>query len=508
MIFLHSAIRFAKLFSCTLLLLCMVACTKEDIDVLEFGKEQAPISSIINGRIQIKDVVYSRGILTIKHNKQNIYINTSTFPYLSIENGRWAINKEKTPVSAIYDQNGRPLFPSLTLSPEGFLLIDGLRTTFSWEASSFKTIINDNDWIWAVAEADSYLSFYRSNENVSVIPVIESKEFIIPDYFFDLVVEKELLAEKKIREIPSGGSSSYVFFTDAHWGRNQKHSPAIIKHIEDYSPIKRVLFGGDVITSHTDSARDALELGEKFKNAFSFLGSNFYCLYGNHDDNSCSQASLTERHLSDEQVYSYLQSQMSDVCYESYYNFYFDDTVSNTRFICLDTGRLYEKSFRSYSLETAKFLIRCLNETPKGWHIVAASHIWANLKDFETGEMKESDYVRPIIEILENYNYRTKSSFSYAGQKLEYDFSSAEATIEYCIGGHTHADGVVLSKRGIPLIIVTCDGQKEVAGGAPYQTGTVNEQCVVIIVNDYLNRKVNLFHIGRGNDESVNMWGL
>ena len=128
------------------------------------------------------------------------------------------------------------------------------------------------------------------------------------------------------------------------------------------------------------------------------------------------------------------------------------------------------------------------------------------MKDFKTGEIKESVYVRPIIEILENYNLRKKSVFSYGKNSFEYDFSDAGAVVEYCIGGHTHSDGMVLSEKGIPLINVTCDGQQEVAGGAPYKTGTINEQCVTIIVNDYQDKLVKIFHIGRGEDVTINMW--
>lgn len=335
---------------------------------------------------------------------------------------------------------------------------------------------------------------------------VESSDLIVPDYFINHVTEKEMQWRDNVKMIPAEDKLSYIFFTDAHWGNNQKHSPAIIKHIVDYTSIKYVLFGGDANTSRTETVQGTLNIGYQFHDAFSFLGSKLYCLFGNHDDNSTGQPSMTERHLTEEQVYDFLQSQMTNAHYWDYYNFYFDDPVSKTRFICLDTGRLFESSLRASILKTARFVIEALSVVPDGWHIVAASHIWANLKSIETGEMKESPYVRPIIEILENYNLRNKSFFKYGGETLDYDFTHSGATIEYCIGGHTHSDGVVMSKNGLPLIIVTCDGQQEVAGGAPYQTGTINEQCVTIIVNNYKEREVQILHIGRGNDVTIPMW--
>lgn len=335
---------------------------------------------------------------------------------------------------------------------------------------------------------------------------VESSDLIVPDYFINHVTEKEMQWRDNVKMIPAEDKLSYIFFTDAHWGRNQKHSPAIIKHIVDYTSIKYVLFGGDANTGSTETVQGTLNIGYQFHDAFSFLGSKLYCLFGNHDDNSTGQPSMTERHLTEEQVYDFLQSQMTNAHYWDYYNFYFDDPVSKTRFICLDTGRLFESSLRASILKTARFVIEALSVVPDGWHIVAASHIWTSLKSFETGEMKESPVVRPIIEILENYNFREKSSFKYSGETLDYDFTHAGATIEYCIGGHTHSDGVVMSKYGLPLIIVTCDGQQEVAGGAPYQTGTINEQCVTIVVNNYKEREVQILHIGRGNDVTIPMW--
>ena len=101
---------------------------------------------------------------------------------------------------------------------------------------------------------------------------------------------------------------------------------------------------------------------------------------------------------------------------------------------------------------------------------------------------------------------RKKSSFSYENEKIEYDFTNAGAIIEYCIGGHTHSDAVISSQKGLPILIVTSDGQQEVAGGVSPRTGTINEQCVTIVVNDYQDRNVNILHIGRGDDVSASMW--
>lgn len=490
----------------------LVSCSKTTIDVNEihvFGEEQLALSQLVNSRVQVYNVEYSKGKLSIALKDSIIKIDSEVFPFIyTNDQGHWIVNGEVLPNKISTNSIGDNSFPVLSISKDGFLCVDGQITNFSWPAKSIETISSTSGWIWAIVLDNSYLCLYRSHYDNAFIPVVNTQNHIVPDYFFELLVEKELKAEEIANSILPNQQLSYIFFTDAHWGSNQKHSPAIIKHIVDYTPITQVLFGGDANTSSTETIQGTISIGNQFHEAFKFLGSHFYCLYGNHDDNSTGQTELTDRHLSEEQVYAFLQSQMTDVHYWDYYNFYYDDPASMTRFICMDTGRFYNSAFRGAIAKTAKFAIESLSEVPNGWHIVAASHIWANLKDFYTGETQESVYIRPIMEILENYNLRKKALFSYNGESIEYDFSTAGANVEYCIGGHNHCDAVVTSKNGIPIIIVTCDAQQEVAGGAPYQTGTINEQCVTIVVNDYQNREVNILHIGRGDDVKVNMWDI
>lgn len=477
------------------------------VEIIRNDDTQALIENIIKSRVQICDYSYQDFTLSLILEDSIISIDTHSIPYIYNISDRWMINDDLLFKGGSVNsfQNMRP--PILTVTSEGRLLVNGKPSKYQFCSRSVEFIHNEQQSYWAILSIGAYLCFYYSKDSMITIPIAYSSDNIIPDYFFDCVVEKEKKAEKVALELPNSDVLSYVFFTDAHWGGNQRHSPAIIKHIVDYTPINQVLFGGDVITVNTPDIQSSVDLGNQFHEAFSFLGSRLYCLFGNHDDNSCGQAVQTERHLSEEQVYSYLQSQMSHVHYWDYYNFYYDDPVSKTRFICFDTGRWYERLLRGSTLKTARFAIECLYSVPEGWHVIAASHIWSNLKNYETGETQESVYVRPLIEILENYNYRKNGEFSYGGETIYYDFSNAGGTIEYCIGGHTHSDFITFSKGGLPLITVTSDGQVEVAGGAPCETGTINEQCVTIVVNDYQDRKVSIIHIGRGEDVVIDMWG-
>ncbi|MBR6858686.1 MAG: metallophosphoesterase [Bacteroidales bacterium] len=426
-------------------------------------------------------------------------------PLISIsDSGYWVINEKKTGCNVGVDTSGLIILPSISLGEKGTWLIDNQDTgVIADNDYYYQVICKDNRCIYSIVQIESNLYCYTMAGEMLCIPIVTNPLYRFPAYFENHILEKELKAEEAIIE-SNGSSVSFVFFTDAHWGRNRKHSPALIKHIVDYTPLDRVFFGGDVITNYYTDPEDALQLGFDFQRSFSFMSSSFYCVFGNHDDNATGQSSALENHLSDEQVYSYLQSQMNDVVYGPFFNFYFDDEESQTRFICLDTGRLYLSQNRSFTSQTARYVINVLESVPQGWHIIAISHIWTNLVNQETGECKESSYVRPIIGLLEDYNERKTGMFDYGGVTYGYDFSSASGRVEFCLGGHTHADYIVISDGGIPLITLTSDGPVEVAG-TPFVSNSVLEQCVGIFVTDYSNRKLHIIHVGRGNDRVLSI---
>ena len=184
---------------------------------------------------------------------------------------------------------------------------------------------------------------------------------------------------------------------------------------------------------------------------------------------------------------------------------FFDDEKNKTRYLCLDTGRYYYYRFRFHTLQTAQFMIDALNTVPSGWNVIAVSHIWTNLVSLETGECRESKYIKPLITILEDYNDRSGGTFSFEGKKIAYDFSEGSGKVVFCIGGHTHADYVVMSEGGIPLITISSDGTTQVAG-TPYKRGTITEQCVCIVITDYENNKLHIVHVARGEDTSIDMY--
>ncbi len=319
----------------------------------------------------------------------------------------------------------------------------------------------------------------------------------IPNYFVEQLEDKEDRINNAIQST-DGSYAALIFFTDVHWGYNQKNSPALINHLYHFTPVDDVVFGGDVITTSFDDPQDAIALGKEFRLAFDSIGCNMYYLYGNHDNNSDGHPTEVERHLSDEQVYDYLQKGMGDCIYGGYFNFYFDRPEGKTRFLCLDTGRYYYSQLRGNTIETVKFLVNALNETPSGWRIILLSHLWAHL---DYGEPYLSSYMKTIIRVLDDFNAGKKGVFRYAGDSVQYDFSGASSRIICCIGGHCHLDATMFSDGGIPIILTTAD--RRVIGGKTSVIGTIEEQAVSVFVFDYVSASIKMFRVGRGNDIEV-----
>lgn len=328
-----------------------------------------------------------------------------------------------------------------------------------------------------------------------LIGSLEPDEIVtVPSYYVEHLKDKEEQINNAILSA-TGDYAALIFFTDVHWGKNQKNSPGLINHLFLFTSINDVVFGGDVITTSFIDPQDAITLGEDFRNAFDAIGCNMYYLYGNHDNNSDEHPNEVERHLSDEQVYDYLQKGMSECTYDGYFNFYFDRPESKTRFLCLDTGRYYYPQFRGNTIETVRFLINALNGVPEGWRVVLLSHLWAFL---QSGEPCLTSYMKTIICVLDNYNARGKGVFKYKNDSINYDFSDASSKIICCIGGHCHLDATLFSEGGIPIIITTAD--KIPTSGKPSVIGTIEEQAISVFVFDYAGASIKLYRIGRGND--------
>ncbi len=470
----------------------LFGCSKNDELLTTLQEEmirQEELIKALQNFCQIVRVENKRGRLTISFsNGEKITLVSDFTPILSInENGNWSLNGTDTGILADSDVEDMERVV-LEIGDNGNWYINGKDTGQT-------SLIPGNDkslspTILSISIQESALFLYLSDSTVLYVPINQDPMFIVPQYFMNQLVAKEE-AVREAMESAGKDQSSFLFFTDAHWGRNQKHSPALIKHFRENTKISKVFFGGDVITTSTTSTKEAMDIGYSFQKAFQFLGSELYCVYGNHDNNSARQEKNTELHLSDAQIYSYLQSQMMglEVTYWDYFNFYIDQPISKTRFVCIDSGRFYSTVFRSSCIPTIKFVISALSTVPMGWNIIMVGHIW------------ENDY----LKVLDNYNLKKTGVYKYADMSVPYDFSNASSTVKFCIGGHLHYDKYWSSPNGIPVMIMTTDSQIT-STVEESRTGTIGEQCVTAFVADYQKDSVFLFRVGRGEDARIKMY--
>ena len=476
------------------------ACGKIQAFEIETPEErvehQAELLDRLRGRLQVCDVSLHSDYYSVRFVSDEVFeFYSEGTPIFSISNAStWIVNGKDTQIPANYSS-----LPEVLIDENNSWIIDGIDTGLSaYENLNpedvAKTIISYTCFI------DRQFIVVLKDGTILQSPIVIDSFYHVPDYWLSTVVEQELEAEAVI-EVMEGDGTAFVFFTDTHWGKNMKRSPALIRHIIDYTPIEDVIFGGDVVTTHSTNLVTPMETGRDFQESFSFLGSNFHCLYGNHDNNSDSQPNKTEYHLSDEQVFSFLQSQMTDVIFGDYFNFYYDNPITKTRIIGLDTGRYYYAQFRDKLPETVQFAIESLNSVPEGWHGLMARHIWCSSSRQSDGTYKQylDSGIKPILKVFDDYNARTTGVYKYQKESITYDFSKAGGRVEFCIGGHTHGNYTTSSDGGIPVIIVISDYF------ATPDRGTTQEQSVTMVVADYKNRKLDLFVVGRGEDRHLEL---
>jgi UDP-2,3-diacylglucosamine pyrophosphatase LpxH len=466
-------------------------------------QEQELLIEAVRSRLQVADIVLYNGIYFIElHGGQTAHMDGKVFPFLSSEEAKtWSLNGKDLGIPVQFDEEGKVILPALIPGSDEVWTVDGVETAVS--ATPYRTFATDAAplHLTALAKFKDRLFMYGSDGEIRSLPIVTNPLERVPDYWMETLVGKEIQAEAAITAM-DGEGVSFVFFSDTHWGKNAKKSPALIRHIIDFTPVDDVIFGGDVITTHSSSQEEAMKIGQDFQEAFRFLGTRFHCLVGNHDNNSDGQPKAPERHLSDDQVYSWLQSQITDVVRGGPFNYYYDNPEEKTRIICLDTGRYYLSMFRDKLPDTVRFAVESLGSLPEGWHAIIASHIWCSSRFGANRTVQQylEAFVKPILRVFDAYNARMAGRYTQSGADIPYDFTQSGGKIEFCIGGHTHHDHLTHSDGGIPIILARCDASSNSASW-----GTNQEQSVNMVVADFTNKRLTIHTVGRGEDRTIDL---
>lgn len=163
-----------------------------------------------------------------------------------------------------------------------------------------------------------------------------------------------------------------------------------------------------------------------------------------------------------------------------------------------------------------QFIIDVLSSLPSDWHAVAISHIWWLYNSVGSPEIGEHPgYCKQIIDLFTSYNNREKGIIQVYGTTayLNYDFSNADATFEFCIGGHTHIDQTFWSEgeqgKGFPIILTETDSYHLRGNSQLIGTQGTNESSVNAIVANYFTipKMINIIRIGRGESRIITYTG-
>lgn len=294
--------------------------------------------------------------------------------------------------------------------------------------------------------------------------------------------------------------SAFLFYSDSHWdgSGNCKNSPALLKYLVRHTPITKVIFGGDIVSTESTTDSEMSYLYDSWRSAIRELPYH-HSVVGNHDDGNA-----TNNLFSPDYVYAFLlapEESHDRVDGDGFY-YYIDEPCEKTRYLYLDTA--YQDAY-SLSEGQARFIVGSLKTVPEGWHIVVIGHAWFDQDYSNYPAVVPSTLTgttTKVITLLSAYNNRESGTLD----AVSYDFTGAGGKVEFCIGGHLHNDYDTF-ESGIPVILCEADTMHN-RNGSISTAGTVTEQAVTAVIADYKNGCVRLIRVGRGEDRAVSLKGV
>lgn len=306
----------------------------------------------------------------------------------------------------------------------------------------------------------------------------------IPSYWLTHLTAK-IPSINTAMESAGRNKSAFYFYTDAHRISSANKTPAILRYLYRHTSINKTNNGGDFFEPFATGADNLATMRNYMADMRGV--SNHHSVIGNHDEDN-------EALTSNKQMYGFYFAweESNDVVWGGYHYYYIDNKAENTRYIYLDTGKF------AVSNAEMQFVIDALTSVPADWHIVVISHIWY---DYEISALP--DYVLNLLAVFDAYNVRGTGSVTHNGTSFAYDFKDSLGTVEFCIGGHVHADQVHYSTGGIPIIITDTDSLTR--KGSAATLGTITEGCIDAVVADYDAKKIKLIRLGRGADRTIDI---
>ena len=362
-----------------------------------------------------------------------------------------------------------------------------VNTGISFTPADYSGVIaeikNDIDWLEMTVND---LKNDNSNNNTNNVSV--------PNYW---ITELETKADtiQQIMENVGRNKSAFYWYTDVHWQTNARKSPILLKYLTDNTQINKINCGGDVINDPSPYNHVNTKYIHDWRKQIANLP-NHHTVLGNHDLNHWSTdvhkmayANILAHQETNDMVVSDV-----DGCY------YIDCPSEKTRYLYL----CFLNKNQTDMMAQGQFIVDSIKSVKEGWHIVVINHRWfqyASSSTPTTGSIPT--YEKDILDIFDKYNARETrggSNYFYAQ-----DFTDSKGKVEFCIGGHIHADYDFKTDGGIPVIITTSDTNQQRHDGDVDSgvIGTITEQAVYAIIADYEGGKINVVGIGRGGSREV-----
>ena len=338
---------------------------------------------------------------------------------------------------------------------------------------------------------DDYLTNRAITENAERITAIEKANAAdtAPSYFD---TQLETVCSNVIAHAGMAGKdgTSFVFITDIHWDRNFKHSPMLIKHITENTPVNKMIMGGDYFSQFENSKQTAIEILSDCMNKFKNRADYVFPIFGNHDRNSNHYGS-TDVYLSKAETFALINSWLYlGVKYGDYFDFCIDEDASKTRYICIDTGAQF---IDGSEIDTASlnWMQSAINELSSDWHVIIFAH-WL---------FSPTTWNQPLVNGVLTGSY-TQSAQALFAILDTINADVAKANIEGVIIGHMHCDYDDETTGGIPIVYTDTDS-RDTYGEYTATAGTVSEQCFDVITFDYINKKIYCDRVGRGSSRVI-----
>lgn len=366
------------------------------------------------------------------------------------------------------------------------------------KTKSIKTAIDGE--IWSCFEIPEMLSFVLKNGNytncywyISIIDLTLKAEKEKNRYYYPTFFQSQL--NNAINKINSDFNStktagvygtdieSFIFITDVHWFANKKHSPGLIKQILNNTPVQTVICGGDFIQSHAETKAAAVTEIKDFTDCITQIPCHeYYAVYGNHDSNSNSEASIDIQ---------FTKSETFNLLYTSFAHnanvhwiwedtpqilnetsikadYYFDHVLTKTRFIGIDWSNPLNTTRQNW--------IKSILERNDGFRVIILYHgIYSGSGGVLTPEHTG------IMTVIEPYKNKIVALFT----------------------GHAHMDAIMdyYGDGSVPIILTSCDTFRNES----MTEGTLDEQCFDVVVIDYTNNLIKLTRIGRGGNREASI---